>query len=442
MIGTNEVSAELRAEILDALRRGTVPSRGLGRLAVGLEPFVGAVDAELERTAGGGAGFKAVRGEYGAGKTFFVRWLQESARARGFVTAEVQISENETPLHRLETVYRRAMERLSTSGVLGGALSVVVDSWLVRLEDDALGSGAVAEGDDEGLERAIEDLMERRLAVISRSTPQFAAVLRAYHRATIAGDLETAQGLIAWLGGQRTVAASIKGRAGIKGEVDHFGALSFLTGLLTVLRDAGFAGMVLVLDEVETLQRVRGDVREKGLNALRQLVDEIDAQRFPGLYLVMTGTPAFFDGTQGVKRLAPLESRLATNFSTDGRFDNPRAPQIRLSGFDHERLVELGKRVRDLYATGSVARERILERVDDAYVADLSRALVGHFGGAARVVPRLFLKKLVLSVLDLVEQFEEFDPRGEHASIRVERAELTDDERAAVQSVDDVELEL
>ena len=89
----------------------------------------------------------------------------------------------------------------------------------------------------------------------------------------------------------------------------------------------------MVLDEIETLQRVRGDVREKALNALRQLIDEVDAGRFPGLYLMITGTPAFYDGPQGVQRLAPLAQRLATDFG-DPRFDNPRAVQIRLTGFD------------------------------------------------------------------------------------------------------------
>ena len=85
----------------------------------------------------------------------------------------------------------------------------------------------------------------------------------------------------------------MKRAAGIKGELDHFGAANFLIGLLTILRDSGFPGLVLVLDEVETLQRMRADTRERGLNALRQLIDEIDAGRFPGLYLVITGTPAF-----------------------------------------------------------------------------------------------------------------------------------------------------
>ena len=101
------VSPRRRREIIDALRRGTVPQRGLDVMAVGLDRFRPALLEELDVTADGGAVFKAVRGEYGAGKTFFARWLTETAKQRGFATAEVQISETETPLHRLETIYRR-----------------------------------------------------------------------------------------------------------------------------------------------------------------------------------------------------------------------------------------------------------------------------------------------------------------------------------------------
>src|SRR5246127_174265 len=106
----------------------------------------------------------------------------------------------------------------------------------------------------------------------------------------------------------------------------------FLQGLLVILRDAGYRGLIFVLDEVETLQRVRSDVRDKGLNALRQLMDEIDAGNYPGLYLLITGTESFFDGPQGAQRLAPLAQRLHVDFSTEARFDNPRAVQIRLPG--------------------------------------------------------------------------------------------------------------
>ena len=109
------VSEQRRREVIDALRRGTVPSHGLDALAVGLDRFEDAVDEALEQAAVGEAVFKAVRGEYGAGKTFFTRWLAQRGRTRGFASTEIQISENETPLHRLETVYRRLTEHLTTS---------------------------------------------------------------------------------------------------------------------------------------------------------------------------------------------------------------------------------------------------------------------------------------------------------------------------------------
>lgn len=155
------------------------------------------------------------------------------------------------------------------------------------------------------------------------------------------GDAAAAEGLLAWLGGQPHVAAAVKRQAGIRGDLDHDGALAFLAGLLTILRGAGYSGLVLVLDEIETLQRVRSDTRDRALNALRQLIDEIDQGRFPGLYLVITGTPAFFDGPQGASRLPPLAQRLHTDFTTDVRFDNPRDPAA-TAGFRHRRAVRGG----------------------------------------------------------------------------------------------------
>ena len=433
------ISPRRRRDIIDALRRGTVPQQGLDVLAVGLTRFESALDGELEGVADGSAGFKAVRGEYGSGKTFFARWLTERAKRANFATAEIQISETETPLHKLETVYRRVVENLATPTTSTGAIGDVVDGWFYFLDQDA----------GEGGTSASLELLDKRLSEVSKEAPAFAAVLRAYRLAQQAGDGAQAEGLLAWLSGQPHVSASVKRSAGVRGDLDHFGALGFLQGLLTVLRDSDYSGLVLVLDEVETLQRMRSDVREKSLNALRQLLDEIDGGRFPGLYLVLTGTPAFFDGQQGVQRLPPLAQRLHTDFQTDARFDNPRAVQIRLPGFTADSLVELGTRVRDIFAAGADNPERIHTVVDDAYVATLAKAVGGELGGRTGVAPRLFLKKLIADVLDRVELFEDFDPRRDYR-LTVDPNELTDVERAAqvrgagraVGSVDDIDLEL
>ncbi|WP_280458877.1 BREX system ATP-binding protein BrxD [Nocardia carnea] len=423
-----------RREILQALRQGTVPSGSLDVLAVGIDRFAATVDEDLDAVAAGGSMFKAVRGDYGSGKTFFARWMQQRAMRRGLAVAEVQISELETPLHKLETVYRRTTESLRTAAFPPSAFRNVLDAWLFGVEEDA----ATAASAEEATAEQVDALLEQRLTTVAAATPVYPMVLRAYRAALAEGDAATADALVAWLGGQPHVGAAAKRAAGVRQDVDHFLAMGFLQGLLAVLAGARHPGLLLVIDEVETLQRMRSDSRAKALNALRQWIDELDSGRYPGLYLLITGTPAFFDGRLGIQSLPPLAQRLHTDFTTDARFDNPRAPQIRLAGFDLDRLVEVGMRVRTVYADGAAAPDRIRALVDDAYLRDLASAVAGKLGGQVGISPRLFLKKLILDVLDRVDQFPDFDPR-QHYALTVTKTELTDTERAAVDA-DDVEL--
>jgi hypothetical protein len=437
------ISPQRRQEIIDALRRGTVPRNSLDAFAVGLGGFEQALVEEIGRVSSVGSVFKAVRGEYGCGKTFFARWLADRARKLGFASAEVQVSETETPLHRLETVYRRLMERLSTADTPQAAWRNIVDGWFYALEEDVLAEGTLDAQDAQSLVDRTSELLEQRLAKVTSTAPMFSAALRGYRQAQAAGDRAIADGILAWLAGQPNVAAAAKRYCGVKGDIDHFGALSFLQGVLIVLRDSGHPGLLLVLDEVETIQRVRSDVRDKSLNALRQLIDEVDSGRFPGLYLVITGTPAFYEGPQGIQRLEPLAQRLHVDFQTDARFDNPRAPQIRLPAFSLERLSLVGCKVRDIYQQHAQAPDRIATMCNDAYVQELAQAVAGKLGGKVGVAPRIFLKKLVSDILDRVDQFADFDPH-EHYTLTMNDNELTPVERQAMGAtdVDEIELDL
>ncbi|MCP4481009.1 MAG: BREX system ATP-binding protein BrxD [Planctomycetaceae bacterium] len=437
------LSKQRRQDIISALRRGTVPSNSLDKFAVGLGHFENAIDQELADVKIGRAVFKAVRGEYGCGKTFFSRWIADKAQRMGFATSEVQISETETPLYRLEKVYRRINERLSTVDTPEGALRNIIDSWFFALEQDVLAEGEIDESNERLLLEKTNELLEKRLSALGDKAQTFSLALRGYRRAQAANDLATADGISAWLAGQPNVAAAAKRYAGIKGDIDHFGALTSLQGVLAILQDSGFSGLLIVLDEVETIQRMRSDVREKSLNALRQLIDEIDAGRFPGLYLLITGTTAFFEGPQGIKRLEPLAQRLHVDFKTDARFDNPRSPQIRLSPFDMDRLCEVGIKIRDIYALHTESKERIRLLCNDEYIRKLAYAVSGELGGKVGIAPRIFLKKLVGDVLDRIDQFDDFNPE-EHYALTIDDTEMTTVERQAfgASDVDDIEIEL
>ena len=431
-----------RKDIVHALRTGTVPEKGLEHLAVGLDRFEKAIGDELSECAAGRSRFKAVRGDYGAGKTFFTRYFAARALALDMAATEVQVSDVDTPLYRLETVYRRALEHLRTRERDRGGFRQLVEKWFFDLEEDALGAEPSLSSDTGRFHERVAERLEERLSEVSAEQPAFSAALRAAHRARLEGDDAAFEGLVAWLMGQPHVAAAVKRKAGLKADLDHTGALAFLRGLLLMLRQTGRPGLFFVLDEVETIQRARGDSREKSLNGLRQLIDAVAAGHFPGLYLLVTGTPAFFEGPQGVQRAPALSARLHTDFDADTRFDNPRAVQVRLSPFDEERLVEVARRVRALYPADHP--ERVAAKVTDGVLRAVARKVTGALGKRTGIAPRLFLKKLVDRVLDRVDQFEDFDP-VQHLELPISPAEMTPEEADAAgvaRTPDDIALDL
>jgi hypothetical protein len=131
------------------------------------------------------------------------------------------------------------------------------------------------------------------------------------------------------------------------------------------------------------------------------------------------------------------------DFQTDEKFDNPRAVQIRLPAFDMDRLVLVGRKVRDIYCQHSLAPDRIASLCDDDYVKSLAEGVTGKLGGKVGVAPRIFLKKLVSDVLDRVDQFDAFNPRKDYA-LTLTDAEMKPVERQAMGAagVDDIDLEM
>ena len=428
MKGSHPLAAIAESQtIVSALRSGVVPSQGLEALATGLEALVGAVGEELDFVAAGKGLSKWIRGEYGNGKTFAARYLCAQARMRRFATAEVQISINDTPLHHLESVYRRLIERLETAADGPNAFQAIVEGWLYQVGDEVMRLRGIGE-DDPGFADATEQRLEDKLAELSRRNPAYAQVLRAYHRATHEGDFATAQGLLAWLAGQPHTDRSVLKSAGVKGKVDGQASLTFLAGLLQLLRQSGYGGLVVVLDEVETIQRMNGQTREKSLNALRQLMDMLAKDELPGLYLVVTGTRDFYEGYKGLKGLAPLYQRVQVSFGKDARFDNLRAPQVRLLPFTEDRLLAVGRKVRALYPAKH--GDRLAVKVDDRFLHALVAQVTAGFGGSVAVAPRLFLRELV-DVLDRVDQYEAYDPAEHYQLDLADESGLTPEELAA-----------
>ncbi len=389
--------------VFERLRGGTVPERGLETFAVGIERERGELHRKLALAADAEGDVKFLRGGYGCGKTFLARLAVADAQERNFATSFVVVSDNDLHFHRFDDVYRKVVGELATRACPRGALADVLDRWVSKVEDALIALGR--DPDSPGFDQEVLKKLDEHLAAQTKNeVPQdFVRVVRTIFELKQKGQLTEASALLSWLSGSQNVASATKKLAGIKGEIQSTDALHYLRGILAIVKGAGYGGMVIVIDEAETILRMKSDVRAKSLNGMRQIVDA--AGSFPGLLWIFTGTPDFFDTNRGVKGLAPLFDRV--QLRVEGGFVPLKQPQLQLEPFKKPRLKEVSMKLRSLYPASN--REDFERRVTPAYLDSLVEEVSAGFRGDVGVVPRQFLRRVV-SVFDVVEQEPSFVP--------------------------------
>lgn len=393
--------------VFESLRKGLVPERGLDAFAVGIEKQRGELHRQLELAASNEGSIKFLRGGYGCGKTFMARLAIADAQSQRFATSFVVVSDNDMRFHRFDDVYRKVMVELGTATCARGALSDILDRWIGRVEEALIAAGADA--DAAGFDELVHTRIKEDLAALTggKAPADFVRVIQAIFEAKQAGELEEAGALISWLCGSDNVAASAKKRAGIRGDIESKEAMEYLRGVVEIVKAAGYAGLMVVIDEAETILRMRTDSRHKSLNGLRQIADA--AGSYGGLLWLVTGTPDFFDSTRGVAGLQPLHERI--RFMKQGRFASLRQAQLELVPFDAERLRAVAARLRELYPAQD--RARVEQAVNQAFIERLVAEVTRGFKGDVGVVPRQFLREFVTQ-LDLVEEHADYEPMHEY----------------------------
>lgn len=395
-----ELTSMEAQKIVDALRQGTVPQKGLEHYAVGLDEPMRALRDRLKLCSQGGGSYKFIRGPYGSGKTFLASLVGSEAFDQKFLVSKVVISTKETPLFKPLTVYRSVCKNLLYSGQEGG-LTTLIHQWLYELEQQVVDLEGVDEDSPDFLER-VGQRIETQLASVEKRSGRLGAVLRAYQRLRFQGRFADAQALLDWLSGDPHVASAARQEAGVKGDLKDEDWKPFLQGLLEVIRFRN-AGLVIILDEVETQQGVRSDWRKQGWETLRAWVDAIDQSEFPGLLLIVTGTPELFESSEGLRELEPLHQRIHVDFDDKGPVNYLQA-QIPLPAFDNERLLAVGAKVRDIYPAKN--RARVTAKISGRYLEALAARLLRDEEGLS---PRKFLRTLI-DEIDKVDQNETYDP--------------------------------
>ncbi len=415
--------------IFEALRKGLVPERGIDNFAADDDLFRkqrGELHRQLDLAISQEGTIKFLRGGYGCGKTFMARLTLLDAQEKNFTTSFVVVSDNDLKFQKFDDVYRRVMTELGTAACPRGALGDILDRWIGSVEDRLIAGGEDEEAAD--FDEKVRKALQEDLALKTRgeAPEDFIRVIQTIFDLKQKGEVGEAGALISWLCGSANVAASAKKKAGIKGEITSRDAMHYLRGVLEIVKAAGYKGMLIVIDEAETILRMRKDSRGKSLNGIRQIADS--AGGYPGLLWLFTGTPDFFDTRQGVAGLPPLHDRV--KFIQKGEYASVRQAQLELKPFNEERLRNVARRLRDIFPAEDVAR--LKERVSDEFIDRLVREVTTGFKGDVGVVPRQFLREFVTQ-MDLVDENDDYIPMDEYG---FKPEDLSDQEKLLMSGID------
>jgi P-loop Domain of unknown function (DUF2791) len=410
------------AHIFQRLRSGTVPERGLEAFAVGVERHRKELQRKLDEVKSGEGDVKFLRGGYGCGKTFMANLVVQDALERGFATSFVVVSVNDLHFHKFDELYRKVVSGLSTPACPQGALGDILDRWIGGIEEGLIDLGT--KEDDPAFDAKVLAKLDEQLVGLTggKAPADMVRVVRKVFDLKQAGKPEDASALISWLSGSSNVAARAKALAAVKGDIASTDAMEYLRGILEIVKSAGYRGLVVIIDEAETLLRAHADVRGKSLNAIRQIVDA--AGSYPGLLWVFTGTPTFFDDRQGVKGVEALYDRI--KYEEFNGVPSLRQPQLALRPFDRERLLKVALKLRSIHP--DLAAEEAERRMPRELVEQLVDKVTEGFHGDVGVVPRQFLRTFV-NILDVLADNEDQDA---HQLLGFKPADLTPQEEAVL----------
>jgi len=385
-----------RDAIIQSLRAGVVPRVGQHLIQVGRLEEAKAVLKDVERIGDGGSAIRFVVGAYGSGKTFFLNLVRSVALEKRLVTVHGDL----TPDRRLHAtggqarnLFAELMRNMATrSKPEGGALASVVERFV---------TSALGEAKTRGVKPEL--VIQERLHDLTELVGgyDFAEVVAAYWRGHETGNDTLKNDAIRWLRGEFSTRTDARAALGVRTIVDDATFYDYLKLTARFSRLAGFAGLLVCLDELVNLYKLaHTQARNANYEQILRILNDSLQGIAVGVGFVLGATPdAVLDTRRGLYSYAALQSRLAENTFARGGLVDLSGPVINLSNLTPEDLYVLLGKLRSVQASGDSSAYLIDDEGIKAFMDHCSRKV----GEAYFRTPRNTIKAF-LDLLAVLEQ--------------------------------------
>ena len=325
---------------------------------------------------------------------------------RGFIVADADLS----PERRLMgtrgqglATYRELIGNLSTkTRPEGGALTLVLDRWISRVQSDAVRRTGLVPGDP-----ALAAETDRKIYEVTSSVSElvhgfeFARLLSAYYHAYVEGDDRTKAAVVRWFRGEYTTKRDAKEALGVNMIITDDDWYDYMKLFATFFRLAGYAGMMIMIDELVNIYKIPNSItRQYNYEKMLTMYNDTLQGKAKYLGILMSATPqAMEDKRRGVYSYEALRSRLS-----EGRFSKPGArdllaPVIRLEPLVAEEMLVLCEKLAEMHA-GLYGYPRSVTTDD---LVGFIKIEYGRIGADQNITPREVIRDFI-ELLDLLYQ--------------------------------------
>lgn len=342
--------------MLNALRDGAVPERGVELLTIGRDGWIGSLSQDLEDVAAGEKQIRLINGRYGDGKTHLMAVLRELALKDGYAVSFVTVGPD-VPLSRWDLLYKALVQSVeSDTRRRAGGVAALLDST----------------NPDPYIAATFKD-KARTVRSLTNINSSFARAVYAYSTGqgvSLVDPLDDMLVYRAWIEGS-AVSAEVRRPLGLQTNIDRSNAYQMFASLVVVLRHFGYRGFALLLDEVESTLDQRESVRAAAYDNLRSLIDRRELPS--GAFVVCSITPEMLaDEERGIRSYEALWQRLkpvaGTAAAVNYRATTADLTSTPLRAEDYRRL---GERIRVLHAAGY--GWDAMSRVSDAFLMEAGK---------------------------------------------------------------------
>lgn len=394
------ISRNLAKSIIHALEGGMVPENGLPYIAVGRKEEVEIVTRDMDKIAEGHSTFRIISGAYGTGKSFMAQLIRNEALLRGFAVMDCELAPERklcgTRKEGLET-YRMLMSRLSVKKCpSGGALGYILDTYMAGLKEKACEEGISDQEETVAFMEKTGASLKENVEKLPHGFDFYEALYR-YMQAFVYGREEEKSQLLRWFRGEYHTKTEAKKTIGLPVIVEDTSWFAYIKLLAVFIREAGYTGLYMILDELTQITRniVNSTTREHNFERLLSIYNDCYGNGASYMGVILCGIPSsIHDTRRGIFSYEALKSRLSVSRLQGDELSG--APIMKLSMLTPEEFAILIWRVEGIHAMLHDREGYFTEEERLAFVT----AEYQRIGAASHLTPREFIRDF-LTILNL-----------------------------------------